>query len=363
MRRRAKIAALVSVTLLSMILSSVASAGSGHEPVRGRPHDKMEDFRYELHWGFVLELGPATPDATLMFPMDGRIRIDDGDANTREGVHIIGAQLFEADGAYETGHSDRVIKPPRDTAFHEAGGVFYPWIAWRSSTTDDWDGMAVRFRYERGTDPLITIEAGDWSATMHASELRELSQVIPVADAGQALEMGPFFTLAYRLYDMDLFWGYEPDPATDLQIDPELQIWDGGLSISDGGIRTMGTRNMESGGSRERGADDAVIQEVDLSDSISWRSTTVDVPVSRVATDGLAVTYVVPRDAVHVTISGTFGDTTLSAVLPERWRNAERVVPVDDNGHFVHAHLHWCWFKTPDGHYGGGHGSHRHGQE
>ncbi|MFQ5592533.1 MAG: hypothetical protein ACE5HA_00055 [Anaerolineae bacterium] len=64
-----------------------------------------------------------------------------------------------------------------------------------------------------------------------------------------------------------------------------------------------------------------------------------------------------------VAISGTFGETTLSDVLPEHWRDVERIVPVDDEGHFVHGHLHWCWFKTPNGRYGGGHGGHRHGQE
>jgi hypothetical protein len=322
----------------------------------------MEDFRYELHWGFAFDLGPATPDPTLMLPMDGRIQIDDGDPNTREGVHIIGAQLFEADGSYETGHGDRVIRPSGETAFREAGGVFFPWIAWRSSTTDDWDGMAVRFRYERGTDPLITIEVGDWSATMRASELRQLSQVVPIAEAGQVLEMGPFFTLAYRLYDMDLYWGYKPQSESTSPTEPTLVVWDGGLSISAGGIRIMGTRNMESGGSRERGKDDEIVQEMDLSPSIAWRSTTLDVPFPRAATDGLALTFVVPREAENVTITGTFGETTLSTVLPWRWRDVERVVPVDDEGHFVHAHLHWCWFKNPDGKYGGGHQS-RPGQE
>ncbi|MFQ5592523.1 MAG: hypothetical protein ACE5HA_00005 [Anaerolineae bacterium] len=363
MRRRIIIAVLVSVAVLSLLLASVAGASPSQEPFPQRYHSRMEDFRYELHWGFVFELGPATPDSTLMLPMDGRIQIDDGDSDTREGVHIIGAQLFEADGTYEEGHRDRVITPPRDTAFREAGGVFYPWVAWQSSTTDDWDGMAVRFRYEAGTDPLITIETGDWSAAMPASELRELSQVVPLIEEEQELEMGPFFTLAYRLYDMDLYWGYEPEHETGLPADHELQVWDGGLSISDGGIRIMGARNMESGGSRERGMDDEVLQEADLSSGIEWRSTTLDVSFRRAATDGLAVTFVVPREASDVTINGTFGETTLSEVLPEHWRDAERIVPVDDEDHFVHGHLHWCWFKTPNGHYGGGHGGHKHGQE
>lgn len=359
MRPRVIITSLAGVVLLSLAAAGMASAGPVHGPT---PRGGMEDFRYELHWGFVFELGPATPDATLMLPMDGRVQIDDGDPNMREGVHIIGAQLFEADSTYETGHGDRVITPPRDTAFHEAGGVFYPWVAWRSAITDDWDGMALRFRYTRGTDPLITIQAGDWSVTMRASELRELEQIIPVGGGGQGLEMGPFFTLAYRLYDMDLFWGYDPEHTTSELAAPVLQVWDGGLSISDGGIRIMGTRNMESGGSRERGDDDEVIQEVDLSSGIAWRSTTLDVPFQRVATDGLAVSFVVPRDAGDVAITGAFGDTALSYVLPERWRDVERIVLVDDAGHFVHGHLHWCWFKTPDGHYGGGHQSH-HGEE
>jgi len=356
------ITALVGVFLLSALWVGVVSADAGHDPSVGHRRGNMEDFRYELHWGFVFDLGPATPDPTLMLPMDGRIQIDDGNPETREGVHIIGAQLFEADGSYETGHGDRVIRPPRETAFREAGGVFFPWIAWRSSTTDDWDGMAVRFRYERGTDPLITIQVGEWSATLRASELRELSQVVPAGEGGQVLEMGPFFTLAYRLYDMDLYWGYDVHHGSAPSTEPALVVWDGGLSISAGGIRIMGTRNMESGGSRERGRDDEVVQEVDLSSSIAWRSTTLDVPFRRAATDGLALTFVVPREAERVTITGTFGDTTLSAVLPRHWRDVERVVPVDDAGHFVHAHLHWCWFKDPGGHYGGGHQS-RPGQE
>ncbi len=308
-------------------------------------------YRVEMHWGFVRELGQATEDPALFLPMDGRIAISDGNADTREGIHIISALLFEAGGSYETGHGDSVEVPQE--RYRARGGVFYPWVAWRSATTADWDGMAVVLAWEQGTDPTVTIETSQWSTSIPASQLPTLAGFRSIGDDGQELETGRFFDLTYKVYDLTLEWGY--NQALDQNpngLPQHLMVWDGSVSLSQGGIRFLHAIDFESGGRRALGRDDAILPREDLSPTLAWRSTTLDPLFRRQEKDGVAMNLVVPKGvtaAISVTIGPNF---TRQFILPAMNRDVHFEIPIDNQGHYVHGHLHWCWYKVPEG---GGH--------
>ncbi|MFQ5827147.1 MAG: hypothetical protein ACE5IA_07300 [Dehalococcoidia bacterium] len=296
----------------------------------------------EMHWGFIDRLGGATNDPSLLMPMSGSISISDGDEATEEGLHLISALLFESGGAWEAGLDDDIVLPPYWT----------PSVEWRSATTDDWDGMAVNFRWEKGTDPVITIETDQWSGRFPALELREMlrePQVMDIGGQGQKLEIGQFFTLSYRVYDMRLEWGYDPAQDSDPTHQPRLTVWDGSLSLSQGGIRLLSTLRFEQDGDYSQGRDDQVLAYADLGSQLSWRSSTLDPLRRRKELDGLALNYVVPR-GVEATVTLDFAEHGRETIaLPHRFQDMHWEKAVDDYGHYIHAHLHWCWFKASPG--------------
>jgi hypothetical protein len=275
-------------------------------------------------------------------PMSGSISISDGDEATEEGLHLISALLFESGGAWEKGLADDIDLPPYWT----------PSVEWRSATTDDWDGLAVNFRWEKGTDPVITIQTDQWSGQFRASELREMlrePQVMDIGDQGQKLEIGQFFTLSYRVYDMRLEWGYDPAKDGDPAHQPRPTVWDGSLRLSQGGIRLLATLRFEQDGDYRQSRDDRVLTHADLGSELSWRSSTLDPLRRRKELDGLALNYVVPRGA-EATVTLDLAEYGQEAIaLPHRFQDIHWEKEVDGYGHYIHAHLHWCWFKASPG--------------
>lgn len=179
-------AVLIGLGLLVPVLVAppVAAAQGRGDPL----------YQFELHWGFVHTLGPDSGDPALLLPFDGRVSISDGDASTTEGVHLISALLFETGGAYEKGRADSVTEPRDQCWAVENAGLYCPWIAWRSATTSDWDGIAFTFRWVRGTDPVVRFETSQstWEAPM--SRLQREAGLRDLGPQSQQLETGQFFT-------------------------------------------------------------------------------------------------------------------------------------------------------------------------
>jgi len=307
---------------------------------RGDPH-----YPFELHWGFVHTLGPDSGDPALFLPFDGRVSISDGDASTTEGVHLISALLFESGGAYEAGRDDSVTQPNEQCWRVGNAGLYCPWIAWRSATTNDWDGIAFAFRWARGTDPLVRFETSQGTWEVPISRLQQEAGLRDLGPQGQQLETGRFFTLAYRVYDLLLQWGYNRAEDSNPDGPAMLVPWDGSLTLSAGGIRLVKTQKFESGGRYEEGRDDRVLEREDLSPVVAWRSSTLDPTRRDKESDGLALNFVVPRgeDASVVLEMVTGGRREFA--LPSRFRDVHQEWMVDEEGHGVHGHLHWCWFK------------------
>lgn len=326
---------------------AVQGDGSAHEeepPREGEdlpPERRREDHTgatLEMHWGFPQALEPAQPEADLWLPMDGRITISDGDPDTREGVRVISALLFEHGGSYEEGRADALQVPNREAWTDPASGLTYvPWVAWRSATTTDWDGIAVRFRWEKGTNPTVTIETSQWSVSLPAEELKSLPRLVEIGPQGQTLEMGRFFTLTYKVYDLALEWGYDIDLDEDGVPSGETVAWDGSLSVDQGGLYLLKPRGFEEG--------DEILPRGELDPVIPWRTTTEDVENPRAAADGIALNIVAPRGSRPVLTVVVNGEE-LQFQLPARFRDAAEELVLDSQGHFVRGHLHWCWWKS-----------------
>lgn len=354
----AKIGVVTTLSLALLVAAACSSSGASLVAQAGElaPPEEAGDgalaaaqrerrYRLEMHWGFVYQLGEGTDAPALLLPMDGQISIADDDPATREGIHLVGALLFEADGAYQQGRDDEVMLPQGGYSV-EGVGHFYPWVGWRSATTDDWDGMGVFLAWQRGSNAIVTIQAGSWSARFPAEELVRQARVIDVGSAGQKLEIGPFFGLSYKVYDLLLQWGYEPSTDANPAGPQALVSWDGSLALDQGGVRVLKTEGFEGGGSYERGRNDRLLPRQDLSPTVSWGSSTLDTRNGRAETDGLALNLVVPKGAVppvHITVGGY--QTELQ--LPRQFKDIHQEEEIDTEGHGVHLHLHWCWWKSP----------------
>ncbi len=304
-------------------------------PGRGENHTT-----FEMHWGFTEALAVAEDEPSLWLPMDGRIAIDDGDPATSEGIHIISALLFEDDGTYEGGRDDTVTAPEDEAWIVTGTGYFYPWVSWESATTNDWDGMAVSLNWEQGTDPTVTVETDQWTASSPASELRDLATTVSIGGSGQTLEAGEFFTLAWKVYDLALTWGYNPqlDESADTLF--QTNEWNGSVAIDSGALYVMHTQNFEL-------ADDTVAARGELDPSVSFSTVTADAQNKRGAIDGLALNIIAPRDS-RPTLTLTVNGETQQVTLPRHFQDIVKDFSMDSDGHFVQGHLHWCWWKTPD---------------
>ncbi len=294
-------------------------------PLEPVPPREMWDFSYEMHWGMLGALTPPTDDPDLRLSVDGKVTITDGDPDTQEGIHIISAQLFESD--------DRVDSPPRSEAFEENGGIFYPWIAWRSATTTDWDGMAFRLRFTKGTDPTVRIETSVWEREFKASELHKHSEVISIGDDGQSLEMGRFFDLTYKVYDLALSWGFLDESEASGPTD-----WDGSITFAGGGINVFATKSFEE--------EDSIIQEPELGPTLSIVSTNTPGSNRHAGGDGLALNLVAPRELSRPELRISVAGVDETFILPARPADREEIME-NPGGGVVKAHLHWCWFKRP----------------
>lgn len=315
------------------------------DPAPATQFRRQQASSLELHWGFVHTLGPASGEPTLLLPFDGQVSISDGDDTTTEGVHLISALLFESGGSYEEGRDDSVTQPREQCWPVGNAGLYCPWISWRSATTNDWDGIALTFRWAPGTDPVVRVETSQGTWEMPASQLPQSVESRELGPQGQELESGPFFTLAYRVYDLLLQWGYDRAEDRNPTGQPMLVPWDGSLTLSAGGIRLLNAQRFESGGPYEEGRDDQVLERDDLSRVVAWRSSTLDPRRRAKEADGLALNFVVPQgERASVVLEMATGGQR-EFVLPARFRDVHQEWMVDEEGHGVHAHLHWCWFK------------------
>ena len=315
--------------LLGAIGIGIFALGSLGEAKWKPPIDpqQYEGFRLELHWGMVDRLGYRTDNRPLFLPMNGRIVIGGGDP--RQGaIHLISALLFESDGEYQAGRGDRVL--PRED--------YTPIIAWQSATTDDWDGIAVAIHWPRGTNPPVRIETDQWSIELPARDLRTFQKVIPIGRDGQALEVGRFFTLRYKVYDLALQWGSGHDEEG-RPIHPLPYDLSGRVDLSQGGIRAVGP--LRPGGSGVR-------QPADLTSSLEFSYAATDGQgLTRRATQGIGLNLIVPQGVKPMVRVALSGGEVREFTLPEHFQSLHHEIPLDPQGNFVHAHLHWCWFKTP----------------
>lgn len=311
-------------------------------PGKGEGHATIE-----MHWGFANELEVAKDVPDLWLPMDGRIGIDDGDPSTTEGVHIISALLFENGGSYASGLDDSVTVP-EDQGWTVTGtGYFYPWVSWQSATTTDWDGMAVSLKWDPGTDPSVTVEAGNWSASVPATQLGTLASVQPAGQAGQTLEIGEFFNLTWKVYDLALTWGYNTEADQNADTLYMTNEWSGSVTVDTGAIYVMKTQNMETSSSQQA-VPDAIAPRGELDTTVSFRSATSDVTNRQGAIDGIGINIIAPRGSRPV-LTVTLNGKTEEVQLPPHFRDVVRDFSLDSDGHFLQGHLHWCWWKTPDG--------------
>ena len=284
---------------------------------------QYEGLKLELHWGMLDRLGQGADNRSLFLPMNGRIVIGD-----RGVIHLISALLFESDGAYEAGRGDRVLSRQDYT----------PTIAWQSATTDDWDGIAVAIHWPKGTNPPVRIETDQWSIELPARDLRTLQKIIPIGRDGQALEVGRFFTLRYKVYDLALQWGSGHDEEG-RPTSPLPYNLSGRVDLSGGGIRTIGPSHLRSVN---------VKQSADLTSSLEFSYAAADGQrQSRRAPQGIGLNLVVPRGVKPTVRIALSRGEVREIALPERFQSLHHEIPLDLQGNFVHAHLHWCWFKTP----------------
>ncbi len=332
-----------------------ASPAGAFEPEPGQPMEVPPPARHgdgyatlEMHWGFTDALDVAADAPALGLPMDGAITIDDGDPDTQEGIHLISALLFESGGSSDAGRTDSVEVMKEGSWVQENTGYFYPSVSWTSATTTDWDGMAVSLRWEPGTEPAVTVEAGDWSATVPANEVGTLTATMPVGSAGQMLEIGEYWTLAYKVYDLALRWGYDPSLDADGSADRQETAWQGSVSVDGGAIYVMKTDQFESAATSRQATDDTLEEREELDDTLSFAAYTADVTGKVAAIDGVSVNIVAPkgsRPALTLSVNGT----TSEFQLPEHFQDRQETIELDEGGHFVSGHIHWCWWKTPEG--------------
>ncbi len=336
------LSALIGALLAIAVVNAEPAHGNDKKP--SQPAPRGETYQLEMHWGFVDRLSNSAGNTSLFMPFDGSITIDDGNPATKEGIHLISALLFESGGSYAEGRDDAIQKRRDNWALRE----FDPQITWRSSTTDDWDGIALAFHYERGTDPVVKINTTHYYTAMPISQLKKLHRTIKIGSAGQKLEIGRFFNLSYRVYDLAIGWGYNRTMDQNPEGAPMLVQWDGSIEIDEGTIVLMRKISFENRTRNyAKGMDDSVYARGEHDPSISWRSSTLDNLERGSEADGLALNFVVPRGVnPNVTIKFDNGYERKFA-LPPRFRDVHMEQWLDEEGHFVHAHLHWCWFKVP----------------
>ncbi len=335
--------------------SDGAKPAGAFEPEAGQPMEAPPPAKHgdgyatlEMHWGFTGALEVAADAPAIVLPMDGAITIDDGDPDTQEGIHLISALLFESGGAAHEGRADSVQVVKEGSWIQENTGYFYPSVAWSSATTTDWDGMAVSLRWELGTDPMVTVEAGDWSASVPASDLGTLAGTMEIGGAGQTLEIGEYWTLTYKVYDLALRWGYDPSRDTEGSADRQETAWDGSVSVDEGAIYVMKTDQFESAATSLQATDDALAERGELDDTLSFTAYTADVTAKAAAIDGVSVNIVAPEGS-RPTLTLSVNGTTEEFQLPEHFQDQQQTIELDEGGHFVSGHIHWCWWKTPVG--------------
>lgn len=303
---------------------------------------------FEMHWGFTDGLEAAEDAAHLVLPMDGSITIDDGDPDTQEGIHLISALLFESGGVAAAGRADSVDVAEEGVWIQQNTGYFYPSISWTSATTTDWDGMAVSLQWDKGADPAVTVEAGDWSATVPASELGTLTATMEAGSAGQTLEIGEYWTLTYKVYDLALRWGYDPSLDADGSADKQETAWEGTVSVDDGAVYVMRTDHFETAATSFQESDDVIAGRGELDDTLSFTAYTADVNAKPGAIDGVSVNIVAPKGS-QPTLTLSVNGTTSEFHLPEHFQDRQETIELDEGGHFITGHIHWCWWKTPEG--------------
>lgn len=393
-----------------------ASAPSAGEVGVGIVCPDYRGRHYEIHYGFIEELfrtgseEPVDVKVTLTPSYRGRKCL----GRFCAAIHLTSELLWEADDPNSTLSSRSCMSP---------GGSYHTSVNWQTRTGtggDPWDGLSFVFGYPP-TDPdgaklridVQVLRSGTeiyrWTKTYTAKQLEtNFPQIyesagpnpplrIPATPEGHEIEFGAHFSLAYRVYDFLLFWGYgtfthdEGDhiqtcanPAWPLAVNP-LENWTGRLSLAGGLIHPVEVRYMKSGEDRvtdcsgnsvslgqlvtdlcfESFVEEKVVRTYNFEDSHAIengnaKAISVNLVVPTAVFNGPKESW--PLFSVHVAAEGrTLIDSALpvepnrdpvteeslggSYTLPSRWQSIDAVFRCADTKHVVHGHEHWCWFK------------------
>lgn len=226
-----------------------------------------------------------------MVPWDGYIQVSDGR------VRLFREVRFEHGGNYSEGGDDKVYRQIDNST-----------LAWRSSTTTNWDGLISGILVPSG-DVKITLHTEQWSRTFTARELVGLHIRIPVDRLGHEIEVRGFLlkppqppcpTGAVRV-TMTIKWGYLEQPTPEVQVMTQQDTftpWNGFVQVTKGGVAVKQLLSWERGGTYENGTNDFVYPRDNIL-TVEWRSSVTN------DWDGLVVMLCLPQRGEplpHVTI-------------------------------------------------------------
>lgn len=229
-----------------------------------------------------------------MVPWDGFLQVSDGK------VKLFREVRFEHGGNYSDGGDDKVL-PQRDNTT----------LAWRSSTTTNWDGLIMGILVPNG-DVQVTFHTEQWSKTFTARELINLHIRVPVDRLGHEIELRGFLIRPPRppcpsnfvKVSMTLTWGYLGQTAGEgMNVDPTgrgdtYTPWSGFVQVTKGGVVVRELLNWERGGTFENGTGDFVYPRNNML-TVEWQSSVTN------DWDGLVVMLCLPlrgEPQPHVTI-------------------------------------------------------------
>jgi hypothetical protein len=301
------------------------------------------------------------------------------------------------------------------------GGSYHTSLRWKTRTGtegDAWDGLSFVFGYpQRDADnaklriDIIVARANSGTEVYRSSEIYTAKQLennfpqvfdpkgykqpysVKVTPKGHEIQFGSHFSLAYRVYDFLMIWGYgtfshqEKDhiqtcdnPSWPVSVSP-IENWKGRLRLSSGMIHPIKGRNFRQSEDAVTNCNGAPLSAGQLVQELCFESFVAEKVVrqrysfedNHVVENGnakaLTINLVVPTEAfsssdtwpvffVHMEAEGqTLIDGSLSVEqyrdpeteessggaypLPWRWQSIDAVFRCADTKHFVHAHEHW----------------------
>ncbi len=373
---------------------------------------------YEVHYGFVNELFHSGTEEPILFEVTVTPLYD----GTKCAGPFCAALHLTSELLWETGDPNSALSP--DYCVSPERGSYHTSLRWQSragTAGDAWDGLSFVFGYPPNDldgaklriDLRVTRPSGEevyrLNETYTARQFEErFPQVyqpggpqpphrIPLTPEGHEIEFGAHFSLAYRLYDFLLFWGYGDfthveethtqtcqNPSWPLNISP-LENWQGRLSLAGGLIHPVQGRYLKAGEDQVTDCQGNAVTPGQLLSELCFESFVKekvagnfrfedDHHIENGNAKALSVNLVVPTAAFNgpkeswpvfsVHVAGE-GQTLINSALPVepnrdpvteeslgghyqlpwRWASIDAVFRCADTKHVVHGHEHWCWFK------------------